>query len=90
MKKNYPFYVNVAFNFSTRKEFKTRLRELGLYELLIDDYVQASKDLISFGEETLPTFNFIQWLNNSDFEIDETNIKRLSPSYQQPNNFFYN
>ena len=90
LKKNYPFYVNVAFNFATRKEFKTRLRELGLYELLIEDYVQASKDLISFGEETLPTFNFIQWLNNSDFEIDETNIKILSPSYTKPNNFFYN
>ena len=44
LKKNYPFYVNVAFNFATRKEFKTRLKELGLYELMIEDYVQASKD----------------------------------------------
>ena len=90
LKKNYPFYVNVAFNFKTKKHFKTRLRELGLYELLIEDYVQASKDFVSFGEETLPTFNFMQWLNNSDFEIDDSNIKILSPSYTKPNNFFYN
>jgi len=90
LKKNYPFYVNVAFNFKTKKEFKTRLRELGVYELLIEDYVQASKDFVAFGEETLPTFDFIQWLNNSDFEIDDSNIKILSPSYTKPNNFFYN
>lgn len=89
-KKNYPFYVNVAFNFKTKKHFKTRLRELGLYELLIEDYVQASKDFVAFGDETLPTFDFMQWLNNSDFEIDESSIKILSPSYTKPNNFFYN
>ena len=73
-KKNYPFYVNVAFNFATRKEFKTRLRELGLYELLIEDYVQAAKDLVTFSGESLSTFDFVQWVNNSDFEIDDTNI----------------
>ena len=43
--------------------------------MLIEDYVQTSKDFVSFGEETLSTFNFMQWLNNSDFEIDDSNIK---------------
>lgn len=90
LKKNYPFYVDVAFNMKTENHFKTRLKELGLYELLIEDYVQATKSFVSFGEQTLPTFDFIQWINSSDFEINEQNIKILSPSYTKPNNFFYN
>jgi len=89
-KKNYPFYVNIALNFATRRKFKTRLRELGLYELLIKDYVQAPKDLILFGDENLSTFNFIEWLNTSNSEIDSSSIKVLSSSYTEPNNFFYN
>ncbi len=90
LKKNYPFYIDINFNMKSKNEFTTRLRELGLYELLIEDYVQSAKSLVSFGEETLPTFDFIDWVNTSDFEIDDSNIKILSPSYTKPNNFFYN
>jgi hypothetical protein len=89
-KKNYPFYNEISFSNKTRQEFKTRLKDLGLYELFLEDYIQASKDFTSFGERSLPTFDFNQWIHNSDFEIDETNIKILQPSYTKPNNFFYN
>jgi len=89
-KRNYPFYIEISLINKTRQEFKTRLKDLGLYELLIEDYIQATKESISFGKQTLTSFDFNQWVNKSDFQIDETNIKILSPSYTKPNNFFYN
>lgn len=88
--KNYPFYVEVALTNKTRNEFKQRLKDLGLYELLIEDYVQATKDFANFGDQNLQIFNFNDWVNKSDFEIDQDTIKILSPSYTEPNNFFYN
>ncbi len=88
--KNYPYCIEISFTNKTRNEFKNRLKELSLYELMIEDYVQAVKQSASFGEKTLPVFNFNEWINKSDFEINEDTIKILSPNYTEPNNFFYN
>jgi hypothetical protein len=57
---------------------------------LIEDYVQAAKEFRNFGDQTLEVFNFNDWVNKSDFQIDQDAIKILSPSYTEPNNFFYN
>lgn len=89
-KKNYPFYIQVNLQSSTRQEFKNRLKELGLYELLIEDYVQEAKQILTVGEKDYPIFDFNTWISNSDFQINENNVKILSPSYTKPNNFFYN
>ena len=89
-KKNYPFYIEINLQNPTKQSFKSRLKELGLYELLIEDYVQETKQtLISQGKE-YPIFDFNNWVSNSDFQINEENIKILSASYTKPNNFFYN
>ena len=89
-KKNYPFYIEVYFQNPTRNEFKNRLKELGLYDLFIEDYIQAAKQVLSVGEKEYPIFNFNDWVSSSDFEINDNNIKILSPTYTKPNNFFYN
>ena len=88
--KNYPFYIEIALANKTRNEFKKRLKDLGLYELLIEDYIQETKSFEAFGGNTLQVFNFNDWVNKSDFKIDQDSLKILSTSYTRPNNFFYN
>lgn len=90
LKKNYPFHIDISININTENKFKSKLKELGLYELLIIDYTQATKPFSTFGDEVLRTFDFSEWISSSNVEIDESNTKILSPSYTTPNDFFYN
>ena len=85
----YPFYNKIELKHYTNTLFRDKMINLGLYELFIEDYIQSTKENLNVGEQSYKAFDLGEWIENTNFEINNQNITILSTSLEKPTNFFY-
>lgn len=77
-KSNYPFYNELFFFQPTKTTIKDKLMRIGIYDLLIEDYVTSVKVMREFNDVRTPIFDLTRWIKNSDFKITQENKVVLS------------
>jgi hypothetical protein len=77
-KRNYPFYNELFFFHPTNTTIKDKMVEIGIYDLLIEDYATSVKPTREFNGMQIPVFDLKNWIENTDFEISQENKVALS------------
>ena len=84
--KNYPLYIKMKFYNNTNDVFKKEINKLGLFDNLIQDYIDNSN--VSFSNFQLNAvgdnssivdlknykiFSLLDWVQNQNYNINESN-----------------
>lgn len=85
----YPIYNKIELKHYTKSLFRNKMISLGLYELFIEDYVQSTKEVLTIDGNSYNAFDLGEWIENTNFELNNQNIAILSTSFEKPTNFFY-
>jgi len=100
-KEQYPFYNRIRFNYNTTHDFKNVLKRYNFFEHFIDDYMNSNKTTMQFllqnkssegsivERRKLNTWDITQWLQKSDFFLDDSNKVIFEPTVKTKSNYQY-
>lgn len=101
-REQYPFYNRIKFNYQTTNSFKNTLKEYNFFEQFIEDYIAKgtydSKSFLtettknqksSIGRSTYLTYDVLEWIQRSDFIMDETNKVIFEPNLKSKSRYKY-
>jgi hypothetical protein len=101
-REQYPFYNRIKFNYQTTNSFKNTLKEYNFFEQFIEDYIaKGTYDSKTFNTEatknqkssiernTYLIYDILEWIQKSDFTMDETDKVIFEPNLKRKSRYKY-
>ena len=101
-REQYPFYNRIRFNYQTTNSFKNTLKEYNFFEQFIEDYIaKGTYDSKTFNTEvtenqrssiersTYLIYDILEWIQRSDFIMDETDKVIFEPNLKTKSRYKY-